>query len=163
MIRLVLAATLAASYGIYGPSFELCERTPREPGSEEYLNSEKYELKHWNIDAPGSLKDFITRINHIRRENVALHSDRSLHFHPTDNPHLICYSKAPILVVVNLDPFQRQWGYVNLDLGLLGIDPARSFHATDLLTGETYSWQGPRNFVELTPGSRPAHILRLGL
>jgi len=162
MIRLVLAATLGASYGIYGPAFELCEHVPREPGSEEYLNSEKYELKHWNTNTPGSLKDFITRLNHIRRENAALQRDRPLRFHPTDNPNLICYSKDRIVMVVNLDPFQRQWGFVNLDLESLDLDAARSFQAADLLTGETYTWQGPRNYVELTPGSRPAHVLRLG-
>jgi starch synthase (maltosyl-transferring) len=165
MIRLALAATLGANYGLYGPAFELCENTPREPGSEEYLNSEKYELKHRELDAAWSLKDFITRINQIRRDNPALQSDWSLRFHVTDNPLLICYSKATgdlsnvILAVVNLDPFNRQSGWVTLDLAALGLDLARPFAVRDLLGGGYYRWQGPRNYVELTPGSLPAHIL----
>ena len=94
MVRLLLAATLGANYGIYGPAFELAENTPREPGSEEYLNSEKYELKQWDIHSGSSLRDFIARVNRIRRENSALQNDRSLRFHETDNPNLICYSKT---------------------------------------------------------------------
>src|SRR4029077_10833198 len=94
MIRFILAATLGASYGIYGPAFELCENTPYQPGSEEYLNSEKYELKHRDLDASWSLKDLIARINRIRKQNPALQSNRSLRFHNTDNASLICYSKA---------------------------------------------------------------------
>ena len=126
MIRLILAATLGANYGIYGPAFELCENTPREPGSEEYLNSEKYELKHWDLDSPRSLKDLIARVNRIRRENPALHAIANLRFHETDNPAVICYSKATddlsdiIIVVCNLDAFHTQTGWVNLDLGVAG-------------------------------------------
>src|SRR5579864_4407181 len=93
MIRYILAATLGASCGIYGPAFELCENAPYQSGSEEYLNSEKYELKHRDLDSAGSLKEFIARINRIRKENPALQSDRSLRFHGTDNQSLICYSK----------------------------------------------------------------------
>lgn len=161
MIRVILAATLGASYGIYGPAFELCETTPREPGSEEYLNSEKYELKHWDLSAPWSLKDLITRLNWIRRENPPMQTDRGLRFHPTDNPRLICYSKANIVVVVNLDPVHTQSGWVNLDLQAIGLDAAARFHADDLLGGGNYLWQGPRNYIELTPGKLPAHVLRL--
>lgn len=162
MIRLVLAATLGANYGIYGPAFELCENIPREPGSEEYLNSEKYELKHWDVASPMSLRHFITRINHVRRQNPALQTDRGLRFHETDNPMLICYSKAPILTVVNLDPFHKQSGWVNLDLTFLGLDTGNPFQARDLLGGGNYVWRGSHNYVELTPGSLPAHILQLG-
>ncbi len=167
MIRLILAATLGASYGIYGPAFELGEATPFKPGSEEYLNSEKYELKHWNIDSPSSLRDLIARVNTIRRENPALQSDRGLHFHDTDNPEVICYSKTSpdrtdtILVLVNLDPLHKQSGFVNLDLSSLSLNPDQSFDALDLLSGELYIWQGSRNYFELTPAIRPAHILRL--
>jgi starch synthase (maltosyl-transferring) len=167
MVRLILAATLAASYGIYGPAFELCENTPREPGSEEYLESEKYELKHWNVDTAWSLKDLIARMNRIRRDNAALQSDRSLLFHDTDNPALICYSKASedlsnvIIVVVNLDAFHRQAGWINLDIGVLGLDTSRTFQAHDLLGDGRYFWQGARNYVELTPGSLPAHVMRV--
>ena len=94
MIRFLLAATLGASYGIYGPAFELCENVAREPGSEEYLNSEKYEIRHWDLDDPQNIKDVIARVNHIRRENPALHLNRTLRFHDTDNPNLLCYSKV---------------------------------------------------------------------
>jgi starch synthase (maltosyl-transferring) len=165
MIRLILAATLGASYGIYGPAFELCENVALQPGSEEYLNSEKYELKHRNLDARWSLKDLIARVNRARRENPALQSNHNLRFHETDNPTLICYSKATddlsnvIVVVVNLDAFHRQTGWVQLDLDSLGLDANHAFQAHDLLGEGRYLWQGSRNYVELTPESLPAHIL----
>jgi starch synthase (maltosyl-transferring) len=167
MIRLILAATLGASYGIYGPAFELCENTPREPGGEEYLNSEKYEIKHWDWNSLKSLKGFIGRVNRIRVENSALHSDNGLSFHQTDNPEVICYSKISedasniIVVVVNLDPFHTQASWVDLDLTALGISGGRSFQAHDLLGEGRYLWQGSRNFVQLIPESLPAHILRV--
>jgi starch synthase (maltosyl-transferring) len=167
MVRLLLAATLGANYGIYGPAFELIENAPREPGSEEYLNSEKYELKHWDLQSPASLKDFIARVNQIRRENPALQSDGTLLFHETDNPHLICYSKTSeeglnvIIVVVNLDWAHTQAGWVTLDLKALGLETDRSFEAEDLLSGGRFLWQSPRDYVELTPLSLPGHILRI--
>ena len=167
MIRLILAATLGASYGIYGPAFELCENTPVRAGSEEYLNSEKYELKHRDLDSAWSLKNMISAINRIRKENAALQSIRNLRFHGTDNPMLICYSKTTddlsnvILVIVNLDSFHRQTGWVDLDLTALGLEAGRAFQAHDLLGGGRYYWQGSRNYVELTPESLPAHILRV--
>ena len=167
MVRLVLAATLGANYGIYGPAFELCENTPLQPGSEEYLNSEKYELKHWNLDSNASLKSFISRLNRIRRETPALQSNRNLCFHETDNPALICYSKATddlssvIVMVVNLDSFHVQSGWINLDLTAIGLDTRHAFQAHDLLSEGRYLWQNSRNFVELTPESLPAHILLL--
>ena len=167
MVRLALAATLGASYGIYGPAFELCDNTPRTPGSEEYLDSEKYEIKYWDLNSEASLKELIAHINRIRRENPALHSDRGLRFHETDNPLLICYSKTTrdlsnvILTVVNLDAFHRQIGWLNLDLDSLGIDAQEAFQANDLLSGGRYLWQGARNYVELAPESLPAQIFRL--
>lgn len=165
MARLVLAATLGASYGIYGPAFELCESRPREAGSEEYLDSEKYEIKHWDIDRADSLKEFIGRVNRIRHENPALHNDWSLRFHSVDNDQLLCYSKSTpdgsnvILVVVNLSPYHTHSGWVELDLKALGLEPERPFQAQDLLTNAYYLWQGPRNYVEVNPHSVPAHIL----
>lgn len=165
MVRLTLAATLGANYGIYGPAFELCENTPREPGSEEYLHSEKYELKHRDLAVGTSLKEYIARVNRIRRENSALHSDRNLRFHETDNPMLICYSKANedrsnvLVCVVNLDPFHTQSGWLNLDLKALELDPNHPFQAHDLLGEGRFLWNGSRNFVELAPESMPAHIL----
>ena len=113
-----------------------CESTAREPGSEEYLNSEKYELKHWDSESPWSLKDFIARVNRIRRENPALQSDANLRFHETDNPQVICYSKATddlsdiVIVVCNLDPFHTQTGWIDLDLASLGLDARRTFRRT---------------------------------
>lgn len=167
MIRLMLAATLGASYGIYGPAFELCDRAPRETGAEEYLNSEKYEIKSWDLDAPGNLTDLITRVNHIRRENPALRADDGLRFHPVDNDQLIAFSKSTpdhgniILVVVNLDPHHVQHGFVDLPLDDFGIPSAGNYQAHDLLTDARYLWTGARNFVELNPMFSPAHILRL--
>jgi len=167
MVRVILAATLGASYGIYGPAFELCENIPLRPGSEEYLNSEKYELKHRDLHSPQSLKDLISKINRIRKENPALHGNRNLRFHQTDNPSLICYSKTTddlsnaIVVVVNLDSFHVQSGWVDLDLGTFGLDANHAFQVHDLLAEGHYLWQGSRNYVELAPESLPAHIFRV--
>jgi starch synthase (maltosyl-transferring) len=167
MVRLILAATLGASYGIYGPAFELCENTPLDVGREEYLNSEKYEMRHRDVDSKNSLKSLVSRLNRIRKENPALQSNNNLHFHETDNPSLICYSKATndlsnvVVVVVNLDCFHTQAGWLNLDLGTIGLDTRHSFEAYDLLSEGRFLWQGSRNYVELIPESLPAHILRL--
>lgn len=167
MARLVLAATLGANYGIYGPAFELCENQPREFGSEEYLDSEKYEIKHWDINRPDSLKDFIARVNRIRRQNPALQSDWNLNFHQVDNEKLIAYSKNTddlsniVLVVVNLDPHHTHTGWLELDLGALGILPQQSYQVHDLLGDARFLWYGARNFVELNPQVVPAHIFRL--
>ena len=167
MMRLLLAATLGASYGIYGPAFELGENTSKEPESEEYLNSEKYELKQWNLESPQSIRHFIARVNRIRRENPALQHNRRLTFHETDNPNVICYSKTSddmsnaIIVVVNLDWAHTQSGWVTLDVRALGIEPGKTFEAEDLLSGGRFLWQAPRDYVELVPGSLPGHILRV--
>ncbi len=167
MIRLMLAATLGANYGIYGPAFELLEGRPAKPGSEEYLDSEKYQIRAWELDRPDSLRELITLVNRIRHENPALQTDWLLDFHPVDNEQLICYSKRSpdgsnlILVVVNLDPHHRQSGFVDLALRDLGIDEDRPYQANDLLTGARYMWSGPRNYVELDPNSIPAHIFRI--
>jgi starch synthase (maltosyl-transferring) len=167
IVRLVLAATLGASYGIYGPAFELCEHVAREPGSEEYLASEKYQIRHWNLAHPDSLKELIARVNRIRRENPALQSDWRLRFHPTDNEELMCYSKSTedlanlILVVVNLNPHYTHMGWVELDLAALGLDPAQPYQVHDLLSDARYLWHGPRNYVELHPQVLPAHIFRV--
>ena len=167
MTRLVLAATLGANYGIYGPAFELCENVPRDPGSEEYLNSEKYELKHWDLERKDSLKEFIALVNRIRGENRALQSDRSLRFHPVDNPEIICFSKQTedlknvIVVVVNLDPHHTQSGWVELAMEELGLLPQQPFQMHDLLTNARYLWHGARNYVQLNPDTVPAQIFRV--
>ena len=167
MARLVLAATLAASYGIYGPAYELMESVPRDPGTEEYLDSEKYQLRHWDLKRRDSLREFIALVNRIRRDNPALHADRSLRFFPTDNEQLICYGKSSdkgdnqIVTVVNLDPRNPHSGWIELDLARLGIDPAMQYQMHDLITGQRFLWQGPRNFVLLDPNRVPAHIFRV--
>jgi starch synthase (maltosyl-transferring) len=167
MSRLVLAATLATSYGIYGPAFELQENTPAKAGGEEYLYSEKYELKHWDLDSPESLAPFIEIVNRARRENAALQQNHALAFHPTDNPYLICYSKKSVdgvntvLVVVNLDPFHVQAGWVDLDIQQLELNLREPFQLHDQLTDTRYLWQGSRNYVELSPTKIPAHIFRV--
>ena len=165
MARLVLAATLGANYGIYGPAYELGENVPREPGSEEYLNSEKYEIKHRDLHDPSSLRAFITKVNEIRKKNPALQSNESLQFHTIDNDQMICYSKRTpdkknaIVTIVNLDPVWKQSGFVELPLDELGVDVRHPYRMVDLLTGAEFKWQGPRNYVELQPGNIPAHIL----
>ncbi len=167
MIRFILAATLGPSYGIYGPAYELCENTPTQPGSEEYLNSEKYELKHRDLHAAWSLKELIARINRIRKQNPALQSNHNLRFHGTDNPSLICYSKSTddlssvIIVIANLDSFHAQSGWVDLDLNSLGLETNQAFEVHDLLGEGRFLWQGARNYVELIPESLPAHILQV--
>jgi starch synthase (maltosyl-transferring) len=131
------------------------------------LSSEKYELRHWNLDRPESLKDLIARINRIRRENPALQRDGNLCFHETDNPQVICYSKATndlsdiVIVLCNLDPFHKQTGWINLDLALLGLDVRQTFQAHDLLSDGRFLWRGPRNYFELTPESLPAHVMKV--
>jgi starch synthase (maltosyl-transferring) len=167
MTRLVLAAMLGASYGIYGPAFELCENVPRDPGSEEYLNSEKYEIKHWDLEKPESLRELIARVNRIRRENPALHSDRSLRFYPIDNPELLCFGKLTedlsnvIVVAVNLDPHHTQSGWVELPSEELGLNPQQTFQMHELLTDARYLWQGKRNYIQLDPNSVPAQIFHV--
>ena len=165
MQRLILAATLGANYGIYGPAFELGENAPAKPGSEEYLNSEKYEIRQWNRSAAHSLAPLITLINRIRRDNPALHSDGSLHFHPVDNPNILCYSKSSgdnrILVAINLDPTQEQAGWIDLDLKLLAVPHGENFEIEDLLTGVHYQWHDRSNYVALRPDVMPAHIFHL--
>jgi starch synthase (maltosyl-transferring) len=167
MIRCVLAATLGANYGIYGPAFELLEARPRDPGGEEYLDSEKYQIQQWQRDSADSLKDFITRVNRIRRDNPALQSDWSLRFHETDNEQIICYTKRSedhdniVAVVVNLDPHHVQSGWVKIPTESIDLNPLESYQAHDLLTGARFLWHGASNYVELDPRVVPAHIFRL--
>lgn len=168
MARLVLAATLGANYGIYGPAFELSENRPVRESSEEYLDSEKYQVRHWDLDHPASLAEMITRVNQARRENPALHSDLSLRFHPVDNPQIIAYSKTSddllniVVVVVNLDPHRTQTGMIDLPLDAFHLDAGQPYQMHDLLTDTKYVWRGPRNYVELNPQRLPAHIFCIG-
>jgi starch synthase (maltosyl-transferring) len=165
--RLVLAATLGANYGVYGPAFELMENVPVREGSEEYLDSEKYQVRVWNRNDPKSLKGLIRRVNSIRRDHVALQHNYGLKFHITDNPMLIAYSKTSedrgdkLLVVVNLDPVNRQMGWVDVALKEFRLAAGESYEMNDLLTDKRYIWQGSRNYVELNPAALPAHIFRV--
>jgi starch synthase (maltosyl-transferring) len=164
MIRLALAATLGANYGIYGPAFELGENRAVRAGSEEYIDSEKYQIRNWDLETPASLAELITRVNQIRRENPALHGDLSLRFHPVDNDQIIAYSKMTddllniIVAVVNLDPFHTQAGMIDLPLDVFHLDPRQPYQMHDLLTDAKYVWSGPRSYVELNPQRVPAHI-----
>ena len=164
--RLILAGTLSAAYGIYGPSYELMERVPR-PGAEELAQNEKYQIRSWDLERADSLRYVMGRLNRIRGANPALHDNRSLRFHQTDNDFLVCYSKRTddrkniILTVVNLDPHHTHGGWIDLDLDELGLKPDESYQAHDLLGGARFLWRGPRAFVTLAPDEMPAHILEL--
>ena len=165
--RLVLAATLAANYGIYGPAYELMEHKPRAAGAEEYLDSEKYEIRQWNLDDPNSLRHFIARVNRIRHENAALQRNDTLVFHEIDNDQLLAYSKTSVdgenavLTIVNLDPHATHSGWLQLDLRALELDPETTYQAHDLLSGARFNWGGARQRVEINPGVAPAAIYRL--
>jgi starch synthase (maltosyl-transferring) len=165
MQRFILASTLAASYGIYGPAFELGWNAPAKKVSEEYLDSEKYQIRAWELDGPQSIAPLITKVNQIRRENPALQSDLSLQFHKVDNPMVMCYHKREgeniILVAINLDPFNEQAGWIDLDLKALGIAHDETFDVEDLLTGVHYKWHDRSNYVALRPDVMPAHVFRV--
>jgi len=167
MTRLVLAATMAASYGIYGPPFELMVREAKEVGSEEYLDSEKYQIRVWNRDDPRSLAPFIARVNRIRRENPALQWNHDLRALRLDNEALIPFLKRSpdgrnnILTVVNLDPTHTQSGWVEVPVHELGIGEHESYEVHDLLSDARYLWTGAWNYVELDPRVAPAHIFRI--
>jgi starch synthase (maltosyl-transferring) len=166
IIRLLLAATLSASYGIYGPAFELCINQAVE-GREEYLDSEKYEIKQWDWEAKGNMRPVIERVNRIRRQNPALQSIRNIELYPIDNEAMLCYGKMTedksniIVTVVSIDPHHRQSGWLRLPLHKFEIDPHRPFLAHDLITDDKYIWQGEANYVELEPRMMPGHILRI--
>jgi len=161
--RVVLAATLAANYGIYGPAYELCEATPRA-GVEELARNEKYQLRAWDLAKPESLRFVIARLNAIRKAHPALRQDR-VTFHDTDNELVMAYSKRverdAVLVVVNLDPDHTHRAWLTLDLAALGAAPDQPYQVHDLLGGARYSWRGARNFVELVPDQAPAHIFAI--
>jgi starch synthase (maltosyl-transferring) len=163
-IRFVLAATLGASYGIYGPPFELCQGRA-VPGTEEYLNSEKYEIRAWDHDRPGHIRDLIALVNRARHEHPALQYDHRLRFHPVEGDQLLCYSKtAPdlsdiVMTVVNLDPHHVQDGWLEAPLEEWGIAADHPYEVHDLLSDERYLWTGARNYVRLDPQVMPAHLL----
>lgn len=163
-IRLVLAGTMTANYGIYGPAFEVCENRALKEGSEEYLNSEKYQIREWDLNSPYSIKDWIGRVNRARREHPALQSNKSIRFHHIDNEQIICYTKQTedlsdvMLTVVNLDPHHTHSGWLHLPLESLGINPRQPYQVHDLLNDAQYTWEGGSNYVELNPHVAPAHL-----
>jgi starch synthase (maltosyl-transferring) len=165
--RLILAATLSSSYGIYGPAFELLEATAREPGTEDYANSEKYQIRHWDIDRPDSLRHLIVAVNRARRENAALWSNARLRFHEVDNPLLLAYTKTTedlsniVLVVVNLDPHHRHSGHVSIPLETLGLPHDQPYQVHDILGGGRYLWYGSSNYVEIDPAQMPGHLFQI--
>jgi starch synthase (maltosyl-transferring) len=167
MLRFLLASLLGANYGIYGPVFEQFVNEPVRPGSEEYLNSEKYEVHHWDLQKQNSLAEFIALVNRIRRENTALQNDHTLRFHEVTNDQLLCFSKQSpdgtnlLVCVINLDPHHTHNGFVDLPAAEFGIENTRAYQMHELLTGARYIWHGSRNFVEVTPSSVPAQVFRV--
>jgi len=165
-LRLVLAALLVPSYGIYS-GYELCENVPASETNEEYFRSEKYEVKDRDWAHPDSLAPFVTRINEIRRRHPALGELRNIRFHSSRNDNIVAWSKHTddgsdvVLVVVNLDPYAAHDDTLSLDLGLLGLPWDLPFQAHDELTGTTYTWAGPHPYVRLDPVLAPAHVLHL--
>jgi starch synthase (maltosyl-transferring) len=165
MIRSVLAATLSSVYGIYS-GFELCENEAL-PKREEYLDSEKYQLKERDWDAPGNIKEWITRLNLIRQQNRALHLYDNLRFYHADNDAILFYGKMTaardniIFVVVNLDPLRRQNSYIDMPADEFGSIEDEVYEVHDLLSDARYVWKGGRNYVELDPEIQPAHIFRI--
>lgn len=161
VIRYVLAATLSSAYGVYGPPYEHVANQ-QHPLREEYADNEKYEIRAWSWHDPGSLQPLMKRVNRIRRENPALQHMRNIRFHDIDNPELIAYSKTQgdniVLVIVNIDPYQTQGGWLHLLPEDLGLPADRPYHVHDLLGGERYMWHGARNFVQLDPHVLPAHV-----
>lgn len=165
MVRVVLAATLSTLYGIYS-GYELCENEAL-PDREEYLNSEKYQFKERDWNTPRNIKDWITRLNKIRRENRALHLYDNLRFYPAENDAILFYAKMTaardniILVVVNLDPYRKQHCFVDVPIDQFGQIESDAYHVHDLLSDATYTWRGRRNYVELDPAIQSAHIFRV--
>jgi starch synthase (maltosyl-transferring) len=162
--RLILAATLGGSYGIYGPSYELMEHEPRA-GAEELAHNEKYQLRTWDLERDDSLRHVIARVNRIRRALPVLTDVRSLRFHKSDNDLVLAYSKrrgdSTVLVVVNLDPHHTHTAWLDLDLGALDVPSDRPFQVHDHLSGARFTWRGARNFVELVPYQMPAHVFEI--
>lgn len=166
IIRLILAATMSSSYGLYGPVYEFCINTPH-PGKEEYTDNEKYETKHWGWNAYTRVKEIITRVNKIRKEYAAFHTTYNIHFATTTNNQIICYCKQDkydennFIIAVNLDPHNTQSAHVNIPLEKLNLLPDSDYKVKDLLSGDIYQWHGSWNYVQLNPYEMPAHILKI--
>ncbi len=162
--RAILAATLSPSWGVYGPVFELMETAPR-PGVEDYLDSEKYEIRNWDLDRADSLAPLIGRLNAIRHAHPAICDLASIRFHPTEHPDLLCFTKTdpagvgePVIVIVNVDPHGTATGFVDVDLAAIGLPYGVDYDVIDRLGGTTHRWSGNRNYVELSAHGAMAHI-----
>ena len=166
--RIVLAGTLSASYGLYGPVYELGIGDPH-PGKEEYTNNEKYELKHWDWSVSTPIKEILIKLNRIRHENAALQTTWNIHFADVDNQQLLCYAKYDddyknlIFVTVNLDHYHKQSGWTRVPLEQLKLPKGISYTVNDLLSGHKYSWRDEWNYIDLDPQQLPAHIFRIEL
>ncbi len=175
-VRHLLAATLSASYGIYGPAFEVGDNTPAGNGKEEYGRSEKYEIRDWDLTTVRTLRSQVTALNRIRNEQLALHTTRTLRIHASGNEQILAYSKTahdgpdpdpdqparnPVLCVVNLDPTAGQTDVLDLDLVALGVDPSRPYQVHDLLLDQRFTWHGHHPYVELHPADQPGHVFRV--
>ncbi len=167
MARVALAATLAANFGLYGPAYELLDHRALREGGEEYLDSEKFQLRAWDRERGDSLADFIATLNTVRHENAALQNDAGLHFLDIDNDELIAYAKVTpdlsniVVCVVNLDSHNVQSGWLQLDLSALGMEPLQSYQMYDAISGAHFLWHGERNFVSLDPHRSPVHVMQM--
>ena len=165
LMRVILAATLSSNYGIYGPVYELGVNTPY-PGKEEYIDSEKYEIKYWDWEAETRTREVITILNRTRKENPALQNTWNIHFADSENQNILCYGKHDeasgnvVIVVVNMDPYHTQGGYIRLPLQELGMAWDRPFYLYDVLSDGHYTWQGEWNYVALNPYLMPAHVFQ---
>ena len=164
MIRFLLAATLSSNYGIYGPSFELMEHLPI-PGKEEYINSEKYEIRHWDWGRTNRLTYLIGLVNRIRKENPALQTTNNLTFCRIDDDALMAYLKVSgnnrLLMIINTDAYNRRAGMVQVPTWQMGIGDDQEYTVHDLLTGAHYTWRGQWNYVELDPYLLPMHLFKI--
>lgn len=166
IIRLILAATLSSNYGVYGPVYDFAINEPM-PGKEEYNDNEKYELKNWDWNVYTKIREVMTRMNRIRKDNAAFHTTNNIAFATTDNDNIICYVKQDtatgntMIVAVNLDPHNTQSATVQLPMDKMDMPYDASYTVSDLLSGDKYEWYGDRNYVSLTPYDMPAHILRV--
>ena len=166
IIRLILAATMSSNYGLYGPVYEFGLNTPM-PAKEEYIDNEKYEIRYWRWEEETRIQEIITRVNKIRRENIAFHTTWNIEFAETTNDHIICYCKADtetgniFIIAVNLDPYNTQTANVKIPLQSLGIRSEQPYTVSDLLSGDRYQWREEWNYVQLNPCEMPAHILKV--
>lgn len=166
IMKLILAATLSSNYGLYGPVYEFCINTPH-PRKEEYIDNEKYELKHWNWNEYTRIKEIITWVNKIRKANTALHTTNNIRFAETTSDQIICYTKSDpetknsLIIAVNLDPYHTHGAHVKIPIEKLGIEFDQQYVVHDLLSGEKYKWQNEWNYVQLNPYAMPAHIFKI--